>query len=827
MRHLLRLLLLLFPLAPGFAQTNHSPAEDAGQPRPQPIRNQFEHLSVNDGLSNNSLNCILQDRQGYMWFGTDDGLNKYDGRTFTVFKPNVANPAQSFQNNQVLGFCEDHADRLWVITQGGLHEVDKQTGRVTPHLIQAPNADRWNYQHSVFEDSQHKLWVSTLAGVACYEPTLQRFTLFAAPHPDATIKTIFEDPQHRFWVATYQGLYRFEPSSGRFTLLPVRGVSAANQPAVMGFYLDKQQVLWMTTATAGYGLFRLDLRRQSWQLEPYNPGGQINPYTFLNTIHKDAAGSIWLATTSGLQRIDPIRNQVYTYHPDLNLPKGISSNTAQAVYHDRAGTLWVGTDNGIDRQGVITKPFRNYQVRVNKGTANLAENKIIALLPTENGQFWLSNGLTVYRPLNNRSALIPPRLLGSTSNSRNYTQALVSDGAGGVWLGTWEGLYHFNSATGRYEKYPSEMPAEYISRAPDSTLWIGGHVSPASGIASFNARTRQYHYYKYRPNDPKSLPDTYIHGLMASHTGDVWILFRKQGLGRLNPKTGRFVHYKAGPGNRLNSNEILTIHEDEAGTIWVGTQQGGINRFDARTGLFSALTTENGLVSNTVLGITSDRAGQIWLSTDKGISRLNPKTNAIRNYQTINGLASNDFLRNAVAHRGNQLFFGSLNGVVYFNPDSIRDDTRPFPVYITALTVLDKPRSLTGNVVTLNHDENFLSFGFAALDYTHPEQNQYAYQLAGVDQNWVQISTRNVVNYTNLSPGSYIFRVKAANSDGIWSSTQATLMLVIRRPGGKRGGLLCCMHCWLSVLFGGLFVPTQTESGNSRNWNSIAGKLNS
>ena len=256
--------------------------------------------------------------------------------------------------------------------------------------------------------------------------------------------------------------------------------------------------------------------------------------------------------------------------------------------------------------------------------------------------------------------------------------------------------------------------------------------------------------------------------MLASQTGDVWIAFHKWGIIRLNPRNGRYAYYTAGPKSGLTSNDVQTIYEDKAGIIWVGTQQGGLNRFDPRTGLFTAITIRNGLPSNNIVGITNDNAGHLWLSTDKGLCRFDPRTTSSRNYQTTNGLSSNDFMRNAVFRQKDRLYFGSLNGVVYFNPDSIRDDTRPFPVYITELKVMDKPRALTDSVITLNHDENFLSFGFAALAYTQPEQNQYAYQLVGVDKNWVQNGNRHFANYTNLSPGTYTFRVKAANSDGIW-----------------------------------------------------------
>ncbi|GAB3692073.1 hybrid sensor histidine kinase/response regulator transcription factor [Spirosoma flavus] len=777
-------LLLLIPYLPGFSQPNQASRTNVTAPVGKPIVNQFEHLSVKDGLSDNSVNCILQDREGFMWFGTNDGLNKYDGYTFTVLKSNPNDPQHSFQNDILSGLCEDHANRLWAVTQGGLHEINKQTGQVIPHPIRSVrNADLWNFQHSVLEDSRHVLWVSSLAGLARYEPQKHHFTLFPVPAPDATLKTVFEDPQHRLWVGTYRGLYLFDRETGRYTLVPAPVPASDFQPTFIAFHLDAQQVLWMATSTPGYGLFRLDLNRQPWQLEPYNPNGHINPFTFLNSLRSDANGILWMATTTGLQRIDPLRNQVFTYRPNPNEPKGISSSTAQTVYIDRVGTLWVGTDNGIDRQDMSDKPFVTYQVRPNKGTANLLENKAVALLPDKNGGFWTTNGYTVYRPRNSQVAEpIPPEMLGFTSTYKNYTQSLAADGQNGVWLGTWLGLYHFDGATGRFSSYPAEVPVEYMSWGPTGELWVGGYIAPESGIAAFNPKTHRYRYYKFDPTDKNGLPDQYVHGLLASRNGDVWIPFRKQGIARLNTQTGRFTHYLAGSESGLNNNAVLTVYEDESGTIWVGTQQGGINRFDAKTEHFSAFTISDGLPSNNIVGITSDQSGNLWISTDKGLCRFDPRTKRVRNYQITNGLPSNDFLKNAVYKQQDRLFFGTLNGVVHFNPDSIHDDTRPLPVQITELKVHDQLRPITVSGVTLAYNENFLSFSFAALTFTQAQQNKYAYQLVGVDEDWIQNGTRHFANYTNLPPGDYTFRVKAANSDGTWTENEAAVQIIIRPP---------------------------------------------
>ena len=776
--------LALLPLT-GLAQVPLPPDTAAKKALQYPLANQFEHLSIKDGLSSNSVFSILQDREGYMWFGTAEGLNRYDGHTFTIFKQDPDRPNHSFRNSIITSLCEGGHDAVWASTEGGgLHEVNKKTGRITPHPIVAPNANRWNNQISVYTDRQGIIWIGTFAGLARYEPSRRHFTLYPSPIPEVAIKTVFEDRQHRFWVASHQGLFLFDRASGRFTRVPVPGLMGL-QPSFISFYQDNQNTLWLGTATAGYSLFRIDLNRQPWRLVPYNPTGQLNPYVWRNTLHQDKSGILWVGTSNGLQAIDPSTDRVVTYQTDANLAKGLGSNGAQAVYHDRSGAIWVGTDNGIDRQSVNTKPFQAYQIRPNEQMRTLIDNRANAVYKDGQGQLWFSN-LTSVNRLSARGQLttIPPRTLGTIGQHTNYVHTFLAEGPAATWIGTNDGLYHVDQRTGQYTAYPAEIPAQYVAvqsirGKPVGDLWIGGE----GGIASFNTRTHAYTYYKYQPGRTGGfLPDKYVYGLLVSQFGEVWVLIHQLGLCRLNVNTGQLNRYMAGAKGGLNTNDVLSIHEDRDGIIWIGTHMGGLNRFDWRTGLFSAITHQEGIPGSSVIGITSDAAGCLWLSTNAGLCRVDPRTRAIHSYDVADGLPSNDFKPNAVFRQPGLLVFGTENGIVQFDPSRINDDTHPFPVYITRLTVLDKPRALTDSVIQLDHDENRLSFGFAALAYEQPDQNQFAYQLVGVDPTWVPNENRQVATFTSLQPGTYTFRVKAANSNGFWTPNQASIRVIVRSP---------------------------------------------
>ncbi|GAB3925752.1 hybrid sensor histidine kinase/response regulator transcription factor [Larkinella terrae] len=766
-------------------QASAQPYQAAGNPEKYPIANQFEHLSVDDGLSNNYVTAILQDRDGYMWFGTGDGLNKYDGASFTVFKPNPSQPARSFQNGYIMGLCEGDSNQIWAITNGGgLHEINRKTGLVTPHLIQAAQANRWNTQHSIFLDQQQLLWISTRAGLVRYEPGRHHFTLYPPPIADVPIITAFEDRQQRFWVATQRGLFLFNRSTGRYTPVTVPGLKDT-QPAFQSFYLDQQDVLWLGSSTEGYSLFKIDLHRQPLTPIPYNPGGKLNPYIWRNTVHQDSTGLIWMGTTNGLQALNPVTHQVFTYQSDPNRYKGLASSSAQTVFHDRSGMIWIGTDNGIDRQAVNTRPFVTYQVKPNERRASMPENRVYAVFKDKQGRLWFNNAPTLFRLSADGKQLdrIAPENRSIEGLQPGEVTAFLPDGKDGIWLGSYGGLVHYDPATDQYKTYPSKIPARYLAvqsmnRTPKGDIWIGGE----NGFASFNPLTHQYTYYPYQPGNPNSIPDKDVYGLLVSQTGEVWILIHRMGVCRLNLQTGRMIHYTTGPRGNLSSNDVRTIYEDEGGTIWIGTHRGGLNRFDQKMGQFTAVTHPDGIPGNTIVGITGDKSGNLWLSTNEGLCRFNPQTRDIQTYQVSDGLPSNNFKQSAVFRHTDELFFGSENGVVHFNPEQIRDNNRPFPVYITDLKVMEKPRALTNSVIRLQHDETFFSIGFAALDYEQPDKNQYAYRLEGLNQDWVQNGNRHVANFTTLPSGTYTFRVKAANGNGFWSTQQASVQLIVLPP---------------------------------------------
>ncbi|MEJ7738421.1 MAG: two-component regulator propeller domain-containing protein [Chitinophagaceae bacterium] len=737
----------------------------------------FEHLTEKDGLSNSSITRILQDREGFMWFGTDDGLNKYDGYNFTVFRYDPNNPNYTMQGTSPRAIREDKTGNLWVATWGGggLNKVDKRNGNILPIVYR-----NGGVYLSLLEDSEGLLWIGTIRGLVRFNTKTEEFTQYTNP---GTALAVAEDATGRLWTFGSR-IFQFDRRTGTYTLFSQNFFTDSSH-AFNAVHLDEKGVFWI--GTSGKGLVTLDTKKSSGQLTPYNPGGLVNQTINTDGIYEDADGFLWLATTEGVQRINRNTNEVITYRSDPAQPGTLSSNNIGCVYKDREGTLWVGTDNGINKAIAQRKPFKVYQVKTASRAVRLPENQIQTIVEDRYGIVWLGNqeGLYRFNPQSRQIKHIDANPVDPGSLLSEGVRFIYEDRSGGLWVSTKEALHRLNPETGKFIRYPTQFPVIAMDEALDGKIWIAAKINPGRGaIAYLDSTTRQFRYY-YRAHIDTGLNHTDLNSIMASRTGDIWVGTARGGLNRLNPKTGKFVYYKPDyPFTTGHFNDIsaIALYEDHQGIIWVGTGKSGVNRFDPRTNTFTYFTVREGMPSNHVGSIIGDAKGHLWLGTNKGISRFNPTTKTFRNFDVSDGLPENAFYLGSVYNRNGKLLFGSADGFVIFHPDSIKDNTRPPPVYITGLKVLEKSRPLTTGSLELPYQEKFLSFEFVALNYDSPEKNRYAYMLEGLDKNWIYSNTRRYASYTNLPHGSYTFRVKASNNDGVWNEKGASLSILIHPP---------------------------------------------
>lgn len=761
----------------------------------------FEHITEQNGLSNNAITSIYQDSEGFMWIGTANGLNKYDGYNFTILRHDPNAPQHSLRHNQISDIHEDREGRLWVTTSGGgFHEVDKYTGKVTRYEIMPRSSFEWNYLMSIYEDQDENLWICGFGGLALFDREAEEFTLYPAPGEPTSGKapavfSIARDSANRIWAGTTSGLYQFHQATGEFTYVEMDSSIDPQDFWCNYLYLDKEEILWIGTdigvhGRKGEGLFRMDTKEDLPSFTRFNPGGLISNKIYWNGIYEDDQGYMWVYGSEGLHRINKQTDQVLNFEYDPLKPTSLSHENVYAVYQDSEGTYWIGTAHGINKASTSTGMFQTYQ-RIPAHASDIHdENAVSALLEDHTGTIWL--GYSGSAPHGNprgslfqfdpntktiESLSIKDKNAGDLAD--NQVLSFLEDSKKRLWVGTGTALNLLDRKTGDFRHYDCEIPIWNMDEGASGKIWIGGKT----GMASFDPKNEKFIYYKYDPKDTTRLKHLFVFDILASYTGEIWAA-TEAGIARLNSDTDVFTHLlpsETPSPKHLNDISVMTLYEDQEGIVWIGTRMGGLNRFDPSSNTFTHFTTREGLPSNTIFSIVGDDKGALWLGTNKGISHFTPEDRSFQNFDVSDGLPSS-FAGVGFFSSSGKLLFGTDNGFVIFNPDSIQDNTTVPPVYITGFQVMDEERAVPAEPIELAHDENFLSFDFVALNYDAPEKNQYAYMLEGVDKDWVYSDTRRFASYTNLDPGEYTFRVKASNNDGIWNEEGSFLHITILPP---------------------------------------------
>jgi signal transduction histidine kinase/ligand-binding sensor domain-containing protein len=686
------------------------------------------------------------------------GLIRFDPVTGRCrsYRHNPGNP-RSLGHDDVYFVGEDRKGRFWVGTYGGgLNRLDPATGHFT-RFVHDPNNPRSlssNYAESVYIDRAGILWVGTEAGTLNrFDPDAGEVTRYQ-PHPGAApaaLVDVTEDAQGRLWLATDgDGLFRFDKGIGRaerFVHDPA-DESSLGHNNVSKLLIDGNGALW--AGTRGGGLSRRDPRTgrfSRYQHHPFRPNTPGSNTIF--SLYEDRAGLIWAGTQGhGLDKINTGRRNFETYAHNPLAPEGLAGNAVRAVYEAGPRAVWVGTNgSGLDCFDPATGKARHFLPDSTRpGSMNGVA--VMALLPDETGKLWVAT----YDGGLNRLDLKTGRFFhyvhdpaDSNSLSDNRVLALCRDRDGALWVGTFEG-----------------------------------------GLDRLDARTGKFIHHRHRPGDPGSLSSDGIRCLYEDRRGNLWV-GTAHGLNVLDRRTGRFTRFHHDPKDprSLSGDAIRCIYEDGSGTLWVGTTDGGINGFHYPDGRVDRYTRKDGLPGDGIFGILGDERGDLWISTNNGVARFNPREKRFRVYQEEDGLQGNAFSFGGY-HRGRsgKLYFGGSKGLSAFYPDSVQDDRFIPPVVITNIEVQDRPRPelLAGGPIRLAPDENSLTFEFAALGFNQTENQQYAYQLEGVDEDWVYTHGRRYVRYAGLDGGSYAFRVIASNGDGVWNRAGVRLSVYITPP---------------------------------------------
>ena len=817
----------------------------------------FNRISLEQGLSQSTVFCILQDSQGFLWFGTEDGLNKYDGYNFTIYKHDPEDP-NSIGGNWINALIEDDSGVLWIGTrEGGLDRYDRNLNQFTHFRSDSEDTSSLsdNEVTAIYQDRDGVLWIgtgsgglnglvpATSSGQALSEAEgsdLENEHFIHYQHnPDDpnslssnAVSAIFEDQNGVLWIGTEDGgLNRLDSENEswwHYRNVPNNPHSLSHNN-ITAIYEDQSGALWV--GTNGGGLNRLVPSTSSDQaLSEAEESDQENEHFIhyqndtddprslsndnISTIYQDREGVLWIGTWGGgLNIFDPEKENFTHYRNVPGDPHSLSSDISVSIYQDREGVLWFGTiAAGVNKLGVGRWNFAHYKNDPNNPNS-LGDNMVRAFYQDREGVLWIGTmfgGVDRFdRETGNwRHYRHDPDDPSSLSN--NFVSVIYADRSDVLWIGTASGLDKFEPQTETFTHYqaiPDDPPGSpsnnvrtiYENQAGE--FWIG----TKGGLYRFEPEKEIWsHHYRHDPGDPQSLSNDWVLSFFEDSEGIIWIGTFGGGLNRFDPEIEIFTRYQNVPDDpsSLSHNLVVGIIQDQDGTLWLGTG-GGLNKFDPRAETFIHFREKDGMPNETMYCLVEDRQGHIWLSTNKGLSRFDPRKETFRNYDVTDGLQSNEF-NSPACHKGDseEMFFGGINGFNTFFPDQVRDNPTIPPVVLTFLTHGGEEVNCNSTVgcvtdFTLNWPDNAFEFEFAALSYAQPKKNQYAYMLDGFDEDWNAIGTLRYGKYTNLPGGTYILRLRGSNNDGIWNEEDAALVVTIVPPYWStwwfRGGMLLAL----------------------------------
>ena len=779
----------------------------------------FRHLDINAGLSQNNVLCVLQDSRGFMWFGTRDGLNKYDGYQIIVYRNDPKNP-YSISNNFIAGMVEDSHGYIWVATRGGgLNRYDREKDRFTSFQSDPnnPNGLSSNLLTSVALDDQDNLWIGTEdGGLNYFEPPSGRFSRYMTNEKDPEslsgdyVRSILVDSRQNIWVGTYgYGMDLLDKSRRTFTRFRYRSGdnTALSDDRICYLFEDSRHYLWIGTDGGGLNQFDpLTKKFTRFRHEPHNSNSV--PGDVIYTVGEDDKKNIWIGVENGgLSIYNPVTRQFQNYlHDDIDR-SSLSNNSIHSAYKDNNGNMWVGSfEGGMNILFKDNNRFIHYRHTLNDNS--LANNNVLCLVQDSKKKIWVGTdggGLDHFDPVSKKFTHFRHQEGNPNSIAADYVLCVNEDRSGNIWIGTWAaGITVFNPKKNTYRHFthdpsnPSSLSSNNvyaIHEDRDKDIWIGTY---GGGMDLYHPGDGSFSHYSYDETNPAGVNNKKIHAIFEDSRGGIWLGTDGGGLILFDKTTHRFVQYlHDDKKNSLSDNRVGEIYEDEKGNLWVGTMA-GLNYFDRQQNSFHTYTMEDGLPNNVIFGMLPDDKGNLWISTNKGIARFNIATRKCRNYMTSDGLQSYEFKEHAYCKASSgALYFGGVNGFNEFFPDSIRENNAEPPLQITGFQVFNKEmpiakdssdpsplkRSITETKeLSLSYHNSVITFTFASLNYSSTDKRQYAYILEGFDKSWNYVGTQRTATYTNLDPGEYIFTVKGLNYEGQWSPHTATIRLTITPP---------------------------------------------
>ena len=754
----------------------------------------FTHISFSsEGPSRGRVSRIARDARGFLWFGTQDGVKRYDGYRFRDFRPQPEDP-HALSGNFVSALFTDRDGRVWVGADRFLDWYDPETESFTQFRSDQFEGLVWQ----VNQDRDGVLWVATEHGLNRIDPTGRSTVRYSHKSGDPStlsseqVGSTFESREGAFWVATFAGVDLFDRRAGNVIRhFPFPG----HQRYVV--LVDHAEIAWVINPSKN--IFAAIAPRT----------GSVTHYTFDSAettgraagilgILEDEDGVLWLGTFgNGLLKLDRERRHLTRYRQDPTDPDSLSADRVDTLFEDQEGNIWAGTTGGGVNRVPRTPPAFKYFRHKPAGRFSLPSDFVSTILEDRRGELWFGSRDALTKMDRKTGATTLYRSTGKAGGlSNSFVLSIAEDGEGYLWFGTAGGLNRFDPRTGRFQSYlhrsgdETSISNDSINRllvARDGTLW----AATDAGLNRYDSRSGHFQHFRAPGEDRSS-----YRAISEAPDGMLWLGTWGLGIQRFDPRTGSFTVYRrsqSGPGGP--SNDIVnTVYVDRSGTVWAGTQS-GLNRLSDSAGAFKTYYESNGLPNSNVTGILEDDRGYLWLSTNNGLSRFDPRDETFHNYYRSDGLLADEFYGSYSAYRSRsgEMFFCSYVGVTAFRPEEVRENPFVPPVVFTDFLLSGREegpgrsqvlrRSITAtSSLTLTHEQNIFAVEFSALSFSSPSRNRYRYQLERVDREWISADANHRIASYTPGPGRYVLRVQGSNNQGRWNTEGATLKIEILAP---------------------------------------------
>lgn len=771
----------------------------------------FRHLTSDDGLTQNAVTCLHQDKKGFIWIGTYDGLNRYDGNKIVSWKGSLEDTA-SISSNSIRCFYEDNNDNLWVGTQGGgMFRIHLRTGRITNYYSDSTKKDWISSDNvsTIIEAEPGKLYLATGDGLNIFDKKTERFKVIRRTGKDSipflsnSIRSMAKDARGHLWLGHWNaGVTEYDPATKKCTYYTSENAEhRLRGNTVRSVFADSRGWIWVSLWNQGQNVIDTKTGKIYDMYDTASIFKKLKNAYLISQFYEDRKGNMWLATAEhGLCFFNPRTLEYAFYEKNPDDPETISDNTVFCVMEDRSGLIWNGTwKGGLNIFDAKTLKFGLYRHESNN-PRSIHNNNAFAFSKKSDDEIYIgtAEGVTVYDQRTNTFDPLPYDESDEQSIRHNsVVYCLYTDEADGtLWISSaGGGLYHYFPDKKKYRNYVSTPDSNSFSwhspsvalRDKKGRLWI---ATLGNGLNLYNEDKDNFSRLPAVEGNAHTLCSNNITAMSLRKDGLLWIGSGDNGLDLFDPDTREVLrHY----GKDKNGKPIFPdlgisgIFYDRKGKLWLGTT-GGLCTFDEKNTEVVSYASLHPAFAAVIYGIEEDHSGNIWFSSAAGITRFDPRTKAFKIFSVMDGLQGREYaLRSVYKNAAGKLFFGGVNGFNAFVPEDVRSNTSPPGVALTGFTVLNKPYATEEDItyleqITLTHEQYFFSLELAALDFTDPSRNTFKYFLERFNEDWVDNGPSHTITFTNLDPGEYVLHVKAVNNDGVESAAQARLKITITPP---------------------------------------------